>query len=590
MRKAARSVKTRTVTVPSPVGGLDALNSLAAMPPTNAVVMDNLVPGVNSCAIRDGYKSAVTGFAASVETLMPYNAYAGSKLFACSGTSFYDASLVGAVGAAVVTGLSNARWEHVNFGTIGGQFLICANGTDAMRIYDGSKWMKYTDGTGLTIASITRVGTLATLTTTAPHGLATGQTVTVAGATPSQYNVTAATITVTGATTFTYVMASDPGASASPVGTLTITFPVITGVNTALIKDVQVYANRVWLIEKNSFRVWYLPLNSIAGAASSIDFSSLCILGGSLAGMVTWFVNSEFGAITYAAFVTTQGEVLLYQGSDPSNAATWTKTGQFRIGRPIGQRFYERVGNDTLLITADGIIPMSKASITDRQTQSDAISFNVTQLVGDDIAVYGNNFGWQVILYPFGNKIFLNVPRNAPSENIQYVMNTITNKWCRYTGLAAKCWALYNDNIYFGSSTSVNQAEFGNDDNGAAITMTCVPAFSYFGAPGAVKLFTAARPTINANGSYTPKIGMSFDFQTTPSVSSPMTNISGDIAVWDAVKWDITPWAAPAAISRKLQWVGGSGFAASMTIASSTKGMKVEWLSTDFIFEIGGSL
>jgi len=71
--------------------------------------------------------------------------------------------------------------------------------------------------TGETISSITRVGTTATLTTAAAHGLDTGDVVKVSGASPAQYNGTF-TITVTGTSTFTYSMASDPGASASPVG------------------------------------------------------------------------------------------------------------------------------------------------------------------------------------------------------------------------------------------------------------------------------------------------------------------------------------------------------------------------------------
>lgn len=89
---------------------------------------------------------------------------------------------------------------------------------------DGKTYMfsgVYTDVTRyadtIIIASITRVGTTATLTTTANHGRTTGDSVEVYGASPSQYNGTF-TITVTGATTFTYTMGSDPGASASPVG------------------------------------------------------------------------------------------------------------------------------------------------------------------------------------------------------------------------------------------------------------------------------------------------------------------------------------------------------------------------------------
>jgi len=71
--------------------------------------------------------------------------------------------------------------------------------------------------TGETISSITRVTTTATLTTGSAHGLATGDVVKVSGATPAQYNGTF-TITVTSPTAFEYTMTSDPGSSASPVG------------------------------------------------------------------------------------------------------------------------------------------------------------------------------------------------------------------------------------------------------------------------------------------------------------------------------------------------------------------------------------
>ena len=71
--------------------------------------------------------------------------------------------------------------------------------------------------TGETISSITNVGTTATLTTAADHGLATGDRITVAGATPSAYNGSF-TITVTTSTAFEYTMLSTPSGSASVVG------------------------------------------------------------------------------------------------------------------------------------------------------------------------------------------------------------------------------------------------------------------------------------------------------------------------------------------------------------------------------------
>lgn len=106
--------------------------------------------------------------------------------------------------------------------TFNGRVSIADNGNQIM-IVDGTFGYIYiTSPVVQTISSITRVGTLATLTTASAHGLGTGMTVTISGATPVQYNGLY-TITVTSPTTFTYVMMSDPGSSASPVGIYVVT-------------------------------------------------------------------------------------------------------------------------------------------------------------------------------------------------------------------------------------------------------------------------------------------------------------------------------------------------------------------------------
>jgi hypothetical protein len=71
-----------------------------------------------------------------------------------------------------------------------------------------------------TISTITNVTTTATATTAANHNLQTGNYLTISGCTPSAYNGSFL-ITVTGDTTFTYTMLSNPGGSASVVGTYT---------------------------------------------------------------------------------------------------------------------------------------------------------------------------------------------------------------------------------------------------------------------------------------------------------------------------------------------------------------------------------
>jgi len=68
--------------------------------------------------------------------------------------------------------------------------------------------------TGLSISSITRVGTTATATTSADHGYATGVSVTISGANESEYNGTVS-IVVTSSNTFTYTVEGAPATPAT---------------------------------------------------------------------------------------------------------------------------------------------------------------------------------------------------------------------------------------------------------------------------------------------------------------------------------------------------------------------------------------
>ena len=69
-------------------------------------------------------------------------------------------------------------------------------------------------GMPLTISILVRTGTLAGAVTATNHNLVTGDWVTITGASPAGYNLTAQ-ITRTSAVTFNYTLASDPGAGGS---------------------------------------------------------------------------------------------------------------------------------------------------------------------------------------------------------------------------------------------------------------------------------------------------------------------------------------------------------------------------------------
>src|SRR3990167_2273721 len=81
------------------------------------------------------------------------------------------------------------------------------------------------EAAAVSVDSITRSGTTATVTTAAAHGLATGDYARVAGATQTDYNGKFA-VTVTNTTVFTYAVGGSPATPATGTITSTLLVPL----------------------------------------------------------------------------------------------------------------------------------------------------------------------------------------------------------------------------------------------------------------------------------------------------------------------------------------------------------------------------
>lgn len=134
-RKLGSAPKGFATTVPSPIGGWNTRDALDAMDPTDAVILDNWFPDVNSIQIRNGWESYATGLGSGhVETLAEYFNGGDRVFIAAANNSLYDISAGGAVGAPLASGYSNNRWQTVNFK----ERLFLANGQDAVQSFNGT--------------------------------------------------------------------------------------------------------------------------------------------------------------------------------------------------------------------------------------------------------------------------------------------------------------------------------------------------------------------------------------------------------------------------------------------------------------------
>jgi hypothetical protein len=586
----AKKFSALTASLPSPIGGWNARDSLAEMQPLDAVQMVNFFPTPTDVTMRKGYTRSSTGIAGAVNALMSYSSPSGTTLFASTDSIIYDASTPTAT--VSLTGITSGKWIHSMLTTAGGSFMPAVNGEDSMVVYDGTLWSKSANtDIAQTISSITRGGTgnlTATLTTAVAHGLITGNTITVAGAVPAEFNG-AYRITVTGTDTFTYVMATAPSGDASTVGAYTVKY-YVTGLDTDEFATVNLFKERLYFVQKNSLSFWYLPVDSINGAVSEFPLGGIFKRGGYLQAMGTWTIDAGYGVDDLAAFITSNGEVAVYKGSDPSDPNDWSLVGLWNVGQTFSRKCVFKFGGDMLLLTIDGLVPLSaglqSTRLDPRVNLTDKIFFAINQAT----TAYANNFGWQMNYFAKNNMLILNVPVTGGSE--QYVMHNITKSWARFTNINANCWEMSGDDMYFGGVGFVGKFYDTYADAGQNISAFTQQAYSYFDRRGQLKRFTLVRPILQTdNGVPNVLCGISVDFDTIDLTTQISFNpVIDPIGLWDVDVWDNSNFGGGLITTRIWQGVTGLGYAGSISMNVVSQGIELHWASTDYVMESGGVL
>ena len=350
------------------------------------------------------------------------------------------------------------------------------------------------------------------------------------------------------------------------------------------------HQRRLWFGEIDSLSAWYLPVNSISGAAIEFPLYGIASLGGFIMAMGTWTRDAGDGMDDVAVFYTSEGEAIVYAGTDPASPSTWALIGVFRIGKPIGRRCMVKGGSDLIMLSQDGFVPLSGILTLDRsQARLVSLSEQIAKAVNESVRVAGTEHGWQAILYPKDALLLFNVPQSSTVSH-QYVFNTITGAPSRDTGVNAICWGMMNDNLYWGSMDgAVNKFDDGNDDLGSNIEADALQAFSYFGSPQSEKIFTLAEPIFESNGNPNAAVEMNVDFQVAGPTGVPTASIL-NASTWGVSKWGVGLWGAALQIYRGWRGVRGVGRAGSLRIRINTNSSRPSWIATNYIFEPGGQL
>lgn len=320
------------------------------------------------------------------------------------------------------------------------------------------------------------------------------------------------------------------------------TTPTITGTDPTRFSYLWPYKQRLFFVEKDSLNAWYLPADSIGGAAVLLPLGSIFTRGGSLLFGSSWSLETGTGGLSeQCIFVSTEGEVAVFQGSDPASASTWSRVGVYRIGKPLGKNAHFRAGGDIVICTDIGAIPLSQALQKDFAVLSpSAVSAQIETIWNTEVR-NRPTLDWKSLVWSSNQMAVVAPPVTSGQPTVLYVVNTRTGGWSKFTGWDVRCLLVFNDRLFYGSDNGiVVEANVTGQDMGVPYVGVYTPLFSDLGAPGR-KVASMTRVVTKSVFDPKEKLSMQKDYRVVLP-APPAANAVSLGNVWGAGIWGVSRW------------------------------------------------
>jgi hypothetical protein len=550
-QRRPRPATHKEITIPPPIGGLNTVDPAFSMSDAFCPMLFNMLGDNNGLEVRLGYTEWCTGVGVGiVPTVMPFFGSDASKnrLFATSSAKIYD-----------VTASSATPTSKLTFGSSAGDagWGVCAAAVNAANAH----FLLYADEqNGYHVYS--ESGTL--------------------GLVADSWNDIA------------------QGAGAAQ----------INSVNPDNISFVTVWKNIVLFVEKNTSKMWFATSSGAAvanvifensgggGTFTKFDFGAKFAHGGYLVGLWSCTVDGGNGMDDYLIAISSGGDVLVYQGTDPANAAAFSIKGQFYVGGvPAGRRIATPFGGDTLILSSLGIFPISHLVLgTDIADHSLYSTDKISNLVSRLIATYGTLKGWSLHIHPEQNALIVTVPIADGQPTVQLAMGFRSKGWSQYRNLPILSGAGWGvpGKFYFGTADGRLCINTGYVDNVplaandyTPIQFAGITAFKK-GRP-TQKMIQVIRPILTSEGA-TPTIQCEARYKyDLTEVAAPGTPGTPATNTWDVGLWDVALWGGDAVVTEPIFGASGMGPEASVAWKGSTTARTV-LLGFDVLYLEGNAL
>lgn len=589
--------RARTETIVAPVRGWISAANRAAAPKQSAVLLENFFP--TTTGIRLGGTSTLKATIGTdpVESMFVYRSGSTEKLFAADENNIFDITTVAdpeVAPTADVTGQTSGYYSAVPFTTAAGSFLTVFNGDDAPQIYNGTVWLPIT-ATAVYALAYDAESAAFTVGETVTGGTsgATGVIVRVAddGSTGTLY-INALSGNFQNDETITDGASGSATANGTEGSAL---IGAITGITTSTLSQGWVYRNRQYMVEGGTQSAWYLGSGAFTGAATEISLAGVFKRGGALLFGATWSLDAGDGVDDKCVFVSTEGEVAVYEGSYPGGS-DWNLIGRYDMPKPMGKNGTVQAGGDLIILTEMGAVPLSAVQTKD-PAALEAVS--VSRNISPDwrtAAIARRSLPWEMVKWPTQNFMLVTLPKTSSTdEEFCFVVNSLTGAWTKYTW-QTRCATLYDDWIYFATNDgTVHQAEVGGDHSGANVYHRFSGHAEHFGAIGAYKTVIQCRAQFVSSVPFTPKLSVSMDYEiafpTAPDAADTGTANEWDVGLWDVALWDQS--AVGSFSTTRWVSVGQSGIVVQPQVqitSGSTRTPDTEMVSFDVLLEHGAAV
>lgn len=356
------------------------------------------------------------------------------------------------------------------------------------------------------------------------------------------------------------------------------------------------WKDRVWLIEENSTKAYYLDIGAVQGDAHAYNFGPVMNQGGWLSYGSNWTFNAGYDIDDYLVLVTTGGEVLVYKGYDPTDAATFQLQGVWYVGRtPAGNKAFTTFGGELFIYSALGVVPVSKLVNGGVANDYEVTSAKIQPELNKVFQLYKDSFGWELETFYNRNFLMVKTPITTAGTYSYWVMNVQTGAWSTISQMPMNCTSQVVDDIYFGTTNGKVCRAFDGDTDGVAldgtagrpIIGTVMGGFNDYGVPTYLKTWQLARPIFRSTDKPAVAATILTQYEDPMPVINGQQTKDGAGGRFDISKWNECVWAGNA--GTYSSWIGlnGLGYYGAFSL-SITGDAGTQYISTNITLTQGG--